>query len=42
MKAGAKLIVMMHSEDDNDTDFDEADKPVTSGRGPVEQIVTVQ
>jgi hypothetical protein len=42
MKAGAKLIVMMHSEDDNDTEFDEADKPVTSGRGPVQQILTVQ
>jgi hypothetical protein len=42
VKAGAKLIVMLHSEDDDDTDFDEADKPVTSGRGPVVQIVTVQ
>jgi len=42
MKAGAKLIVMMHSEDDNDTEFDEADKPVTSGRGPVQQVLTVQ
>lgn len=42
MKAGAKLIVMMHSEDDNDTDFDDADKPVTSGRGPVQQVVAVQ
>jgi opacity protein-like surface antigen len=42
MKPGDKLIVMMHSEDDNDTEFDEADKPVTSGRGPVQQIVTVE
>ncbi len=42
MKAGAKLIVMMHSEDNNDTEFDEADKPVTAGHGPVQQVLTVQ
>jgi hypothetical protein len=42
MKSGARLIVMLHSEDDNDTEFDEADKPVTSGRGPVQQVLTVQ
>lgn len=41
-KAGAKLIVMLHEEGDNDTDFDAADKPATSGRGPVQQIVTVE
>lgn len=41
-EAGDKLIVMLHEEGDNDTDFDAADKPVTSGRGPVQQIVTVQ
>jgi hypothetical protein len=39
---GAKLIVMLHEEGDNDTDFDAADKPATSGRGPVQQIVTVE
>jgi hypothetical protein len=41
-KAGDKLIVMLHEEGDNDTDFDAADKPATSGRGPVQQIVTVE
>lgn len=41
-EAGTKLMVMLHAEGDNDTDFDEADKPVTAGRGPVQQIVTVQ
>jgi hypothetical protein len=41
-EAGTKLIVMLHTEDDNDTDFDQADKPATSGRGPVQQIVTVE
>jgi len=40
--AGSKLIVMLHEEGDNDTDFDAADKPATSGRAPVQQIVTVQ
>lgn len=42
VKSGAKLIVMLHEEGDNDTDFDAADKPVTTGRGPVQQIVTVE
>lgn len=41
-ESGTKLIVMLHAEGDNDTDFDSTDKPVTSGRGPVQQIVTVQ
>ncbi|MDQ8699400.1 hypothetical protein [Hyphomicrobium sp. LHD-15] len=41
-KAGAKLIVMLHEEGDNNTAFDAADKPATSGRGPVQQIVTVE
>lgn len=41
-KAGDKLIVMLHEEGDNDTDFDAADKPATTGRGPVQQIVTVE
>lgn len=41
-KAGTNLIVMLHEEGDNDTDFDAADKPATSGRGPVQQIVTVE
>lgn len=41
-KSGAKLIVMLHAEGNNDTTFDAADKPVTSGRGPVQQVVTVQ
>lgn len=41
-EAGAKLIVMLHAEGNNDTTFDAADKPVTAGRGPVQQIVTVQ
>ncbi len=41
-KAGSKLIVMLHSEDDNDTDFDDADKAVTEGRGPVMQVVAVE
>jgi hypothetical protein len=39
---GAKLIVMLHEEGNNDTTFDAADKPVMAGRGPVQQIVTVQ
>jgi hypothetical protein len=42
MKSGATLIVMLHEEGDNDTDFDAADKPATTGRGPVQQIVTVE
>lgn len=41
-KAGTNLIVMLHEEGDNDTDFDAADKPATSGRGPVQQVVTVE
>lgn len=41
-ETGAKLIVMLHAEGNNDTVFDAADKPVTSGRGPVQQIVTVE
>jgi hypothetical protein len=41
-KAGSKLIVMLHEEGNNDTTFDSADKPATSGRGPVQQIVTVE
>jgi hypothetical protein len=41
-EAGAKLIVMLHAEGNGDTVFDQADKPVTAGRGPVQQIVTVQ
>jgi hypothetical protein len=42
LKAGTKLIVMLHEEGDNDTDFDSADKPATAGRGPVQQFVTVE
>ncbi|MCC7250657.1 hypothetical protein [Hyphomicrobium sp.] len=38
-EVGTKLIVMLHEEGDNDTDFDAADKPATTGRGPVQQIV---
>jgi hypothetical protein len=41
-EAGAKLIVMLHEEGNNDAVFDQADKPVKSGSGPVQQIVTVQ
>lgn len=41
-EAGTKLIVMLHAEGNNDTVFDAADKPVMSGRGPVQQIVTVE
>lgn len=41
-EAGTNLIVMLHEEGDNDTDFDAADKPATSGRGPVQQVVTVE
>jgi hypothetical protein len=41
-EAGAKLIVMLHAEGDGNTTFDAADKPVTAGRGPVQQTVTVQ
>ncbi len=41
-EAGAKLIVMLHEEGNNDTTFDSADKPVMAGRGPVQQIVTVE
>lgn len=41
-EAGSKLIVMLHAEGNGDTTFDAADKPVTAGRGPVQQIVTVQ
>lgn len=40
--SGSKLVIMLHEEGDNDTDFDDADKPVTSGRGPIEQVVTVE
>jgi len=42
MKSGAKLIVMLHEEGNNDTQFDKADPPATSGRGPVQQSVTVE
>lgn len=42
MKAGAKLIVMLHEEMDGDTKFGPEDKPVAAGRGPVQQVVTVQ
>lgn len=41
-EAGTKLIVMLHAEDDNNAAFDPADKPVTAGRGPVQQVVTVE
>ncbi len=41
-EAGAKLIVMLHEEGNNDTTFDAADKPVKAGRGLVQQIVTVE
>lgn len=41
-EAGAYLIVMLHEEGDNDTDFDDADKPAMSGRAPVQQAVTVE
>lgn len=41
-KSGDKLIVMLHAEGDGNTTFDAADKPVTVGRGPVQQTVTVQ
>lgn len=42
LKPGTKLIVMLHEEGDNDNEFDSADKPVTEGRGPVQQFVTVE
>lgn len=42
LKPGAKLIVMLHEEGDNNTKFDAADKPATAGRGPVQQVVTVE
>jgi hypothetical protein len=42
VKAGTKLIVMLHEEGDNDSDFDSADKPATAGRAPVQQFVTVE
>jgi len=41
-EAGTTLIVMLHAEGDGDSDFDSADKPVTSGRSPVQQSVTVE
>lgn len=41
-EVGTKLIVMLHEEGNNDTVFDSADKPATAGRGPVQQVVTVQ
>lgn len=41
-EAGTKLIVMLHAEGNGDTSFSDADKPVTAGRGPVQQSVTVQ
>lgn len=41
-EAGSKLIVMLHEEGDNDTEFDSADKPAKSAQGPVQEIVTVQ
>jgi hypothetical protein len=41
-EAGTKLIVMLHEEGDNDTDFDAADKPVKANGAIVQQIVTVQ
>jgi len=41
-KAGAKLIVMLHEESNNDNKFDKKDKPAVSGGKIVEQPVTVQ
>jgi hypothetical protein len=42
MKAGAKVVVMLHEEGDGDADFDSADKPATSSGATVQQIVTVE
>lgn len=41
-EAGSKLIVMLHEEGDDDTEFDSADKPARSANGLVQEIVTVQ
>jgi hypothetical protein len=39
---GSKLIVMLHEESNGNAKFDHNDKPLTEGRGPVMQLVTVE
>jgi hypothetical protein len=41
-EAGTNLIVMLHEEGDNDTEFDAADQPAKADGKVVQQIVTVQ
>jgi hypothetical protein len=42
VKAGAKLILMLHEESNADAKFDEKDKPVTADGKIVMQAITVQ
>ncbi len=42
VKAGSKLILMLHEESDGDTKFDDKDKPVTTDGKVVMQAITVQ
>ena len=42
VKAGSKLILMLHEESDGDTKFDDKDKPVMTDGKVVMQAITVQ
>ena len=42
VKAGSKLILMLHEEADTDAKFDDKDKPVTTAGKIVMQSITVQ
>ena len=42
VKAGSKLILMLHEESDGDTKFDDKDKPVMTDGKVVIQAITVQ
>jgi hypothetical protein len=42
VKAGAKLILMLHEESNADAKFDDKDKPVSAGGKTVMQSITVQ
>jgi hypothetical protein len=42
MKSGANLIVMLHEESNGDRKFGAEDVPVTVGKNPVQQTVTVE
>ena len=42
VKAGSKLILMLHEESDGDAKFDDKDKPVMTDGKVVMQAITVQ